>query len=238
MPRLNVNVDHVATLRQARMGREPDPVSAALISEFAGASGIVVHIREDRRHAQERDLELLRVTVQTKLNMEMAATKEMVKIAKRVKPDMITIVPEKREEVTTEGGLDVITNKEQIRKTIDSLKKADLFISLFIDPDKKQIESSKEVGAEMVEIHTGSYAETVNEKDKIAELNKIRNSVSDALNLGLRVSAGHGLNYFNIREIAGIEGIEELNIGHAIISRAVLVGMETAVRDMAYLCGE
>lgn len=238
MPRLNVNVDHVATLRQARMGREPDPVSAALISEFAGASGIVVHIREDRRHAQERDLELLKVTIQTKLNMEMAATKEMVKIAKRVKPDMVTIVPEKREEVTTEGGLDVIMNKEQIRKTIDSLKKADLFISLFIDPDKKQIESSKEVGAEMVEIHTGSYAETVNEKDKIGELNKIRNSVSNALNLGLRISAGHGLNYFNVKEIAAIEGIEELNIGHAIISRAVLVGMETAVRDMAYLCGE
>ena len=220
------------------MGREPDPVSAALISEFAGASGIVVHIREDRRHAQERDLKLLRVTVQTKLNMEMAATKEMVEIAKRVKPDMVTIVPEKREEVTTEGGLDVISNKEQLLKTISSLKKAELFISLFVDPDKEQIESSKEVGADMVEIHTGSYAETVNEKDKIKELNKIRNSVSDALNLGLRVSAGHGLNYFNVKEIAGIEGIEELNIGHAIISRAVLVGMETAVRDMTYLCGE
>lgn len=237
MPKLNVNVDHVATLRQARGGNEPDPVIAASLAEMAGASGIVLHLREDRRHAQERDLEIIRKTVQTKLNMEMAATGEMIKIAKRIKPDMVTIVPEKREEITTEGGLDVVENKEQIEDAIEKLKQSNLYISLFINPDEEQIEASKEIGADMVELHTGSYAEAKNEMLKIKELRKIESAVSSSLSQGLRVGAGHGLNYFNVTPIAEIEGIEELNIGHSIVSRAILVGMEIAVRDMLALCG-
>lgn len=237
MPRLNVNVDHVATIRQARGGNEPDPVEAGSIAELAGAMGIVLHLREDRRHAQERDLEILRKTLKTKLNMEMAATDEMVSIAKRIKPDMVTIVPEKREELTTEGGLDVYSNIESIKNVVKRLKDSGLFVSLFIDPVENQIESSKQAGADMVELHTGAYAESKNELDRIKELKKIEISVENALSLGLRISAGHGLNYFNVREIACIEGIEELNIGHSIVSRAVLVGMNEAVRDMVYLCG-
>lgn len=238
MPKLNLNVDHVATLRQARRGKEPDPVSAAMVAEFAGASGIVLHLREDRRHAQERDLEVLRKLIQTKLNMEMAATEEMVGIAKKIIPDLVTIVPENRQEITTEGGLDVAGNMEWIKKTVSNLQDSDLFISLFIDPDKNQIEASKEIGADMVEIHTGMYAEAKNEKNRKKELGKIINSVKKALNIGLRISAGHGLNYHNVQEIASIDGIEDLNIGHSIVSRALLVGMERAVRDMVLLCGD
>lgn len=237
MPRLNVNIDHVATIRQARGGNEPDPVAAATICELAGASGIVVHLREDRRHAQDRDIEILRETVKTKLNMEMAATDEMVKIAQRIKPDMITLVPEKRREVTTEGGLDVFGNKELINSTINKLKQAGIFVSLFIDPEDNQIQTSKDIRADMVEFHTGSYADAKIEMDRMGELKKVKNSVETALSIGLRVSAGHGLNYFNVREVAAIDGIEELNIGHSIVSRAVLVGMDEAVRDMVYLCG-
>jgi len=238
MPKLNVNIDHIATVRQARGGTEPDPVIAASIAELAGASGIVVHLREDRRHAQVRDLEVLRRTVQTKLNMEMAPTGSMVNIAKRIKPDMVTLVPEKRQELTTEGGLNVIKQFQKIKTTVNALKKGKIFVSLFINPDLKQVEKSWEAGADMVEIHTGSYANARNEKTQLRELVKIENSVDYAIDLGLRVSAGHGLNYFNVEDIAIIEGIEELNIGHSLISRAVLVGMETAVRDMKSLCGD
>ena len=238
MPRLNVNIDHVATVRQARGGTEPDPVIAASMAELAGANGIVVHLREDRRHAQVRDLELLRQTVQTKLNMEMAPTAGMVKIAKKIKPEMATLVPEKRQELTTEGGLDVVKHFKIIKSIVSSLKKEKIVVSLFIDPDLNQIEQSFETGAEMVEIHTGTYADAKTEKIKDRELIKIENAVDHALDIGLRVSAGHGLNYFNVEEIALIEGIEELNIGHSIISRAVYSGMDTAVRDMVVLCGE
>jgi pyridoxine 5-phosphate synthase len=237
MPKLNVNVDHVATIRQARGGNEPDPVLAAYLAELAGAHGIVVHLREDRRHIQDRDLYVLRETVKTKLNMEMAATNEMVGIATDVMPDMVTLVPEKREELTTEGGLDVVGNKKAVSKTVDKLRDKGLFVSLFIDPDEKQIKASEEIGADMVELHTGSYAEADNEKRIEKELKKVENSVMTAMDLGLRVAAGHGLNYQNLEPIAWIEEIEELNIGHSIVSRSVIVGIEDAVSEMLILCG-
>lgn len=230
--RLNVNVDHVATLRQARMGDEPDPVTAAAQAELAGASGIVIHLREDRRHIQERDLLLLRQTVRTKLNMEMAVTDEMIEIACETLPDVVTLVPEKRQEITTEGGLDVRGDTERIAAGIEKLKASGLFVSIFIDPDPDQINASAQTGAHMVEIHTGSYANARDETGMMMELDKIRKSTEDALSHRLRVSAGHGLNYVNVAAVSGIEGIEELNIGHSIISRAVLSGMEEAVRDM------
>ncbi len=230
--RLNVNVDHVATLRQARMGDEPDPVTAAAQAELAGASGIVIHLREDRRHIQERDLLLLRQTVRTKLNMEMAVTDEMIKIACETLPDVVTLVPEKRQEITTEGGLDVRGDTERIAAGIQKLKSSGLFVSIFIDPDPDQITASAQTGAHMVEIHTGSYANARDETGMMMELDKIRKSTEDALSHRLRVSAGHGLNYVNVTAVSGIDGIEELNIGHSIISRAVLSGMEEAVRDM------
>lgn len=230
--RLNVNVDHVATLRQARMGAEPDPVAAAAAAELAGASGIVVHLREDRRHIQERDLYLLRQTVGTRLNMEMAVTDEMVGIASETLPDVVTLVPEKRREITTEGGLDVCGDTERIAAAIEKLKSAGLFVSIFVDPDPEQISASAQTGAHMVELHTGSYANAGDETGMMMELDKIRKSTEDALSHRLRVSAGHGLNYVNVTAVSQIDGIEELNIGHSIISRAVFSGMEKAVRDM------
>ncbi len=236
MPRLNVNIDHVATLRQARRGTEPDPVHAAVLVELAGAHGIVVHLREDRRHIQDRDLKLLRQVVSTKLNMEMAATDEMVGIALEVRPDMVTLVPEKRAEITTEGGLDVVSNRERLREVIQRIRDGGIFVSLFVDPDKSQIECSKEVRADMVEIHTGKYALATTEEEGAMELCSIGNGVDLALSLGLRVSAGHGLNYQNVSKVAALKGIEELNIGHSIVSRSVLVGIERAVRDMLELC--
>ncbi|MEX0999297.1 MAG: pyridoxine 5'-phosphate synthase [Thermodesulfobacteriota bacterium] len=236
MPKLNVNIDHVATLRQARGTNEPDPVLAAYLAELAGAHGIVVHLREDRRHVQDRDLYILRETVKTKLNMEMAATTEMVRIATDVMPDMVTLVPEKREELTTEGGLDIVGNRKTVSKAVDKLKEEGLFVSLFIDPDEKQIKASKEIGADMVEIHTGSYAEADNEKKIEKELKKIELSVGIALDQELRVAAGHGLDYRNVEPIVWIEEIEELNIGHSIISRSVIVGIEEAVSEMLILC--
>ncbi len=237
MPKLNVNVDHVATLRQSRGTNEPDPVLAAYISELAGAHGIVVHLREDRRHIQDRDLTILRQTVKTKLNMEMAATNEMVRIACQVKPDMVTLVPEKREELTTEGGLDVAGNIKTVSKAVKKLRDTGIFVSLFIDPDNKQIKASKEIGADMVELHTGLYADSNNEKRRDKELRKIEESVGIALDHELRVAAGHGLDYLNVEPIAWIEEIEELNIGHSIISRSVIVGIEQAVSEMLVLCG-
>lgn len=233
--RLNVNVDHVATLREARRGDEPDPVTAATQAELAGAGGIVVHLREDRRHVQERDLLLLRQTVRTKLNMEMALTAEMVRIACETLPDVVTLVPEKRQEITTEGGLDVRGDKERITAGIEELKRSGLFVSIFIDPDPDQISVASQTGAHMVELHTGSYANARDETAMMMELDKIRKSTEDALSQRLRVSAGHGLNYVNVTAVSRIGGIEELNIGHSIISRAVFSGMKKAVRDMIKL---
>lgn len=236
MPKLNVNVDHVATIRQARGGAEPDPVAAAFLAELAGADGIVVHLREDRRHIQDRDLRLLRETVKTKLNMEMAATDEMVRIALEVMPDMVTLVPEKREELTTEGGLDVKGSFKNVSRVVKELMGSGIFVSLFIDPEPEQIKASKQAGAQMVEIHTGVYSEAGSEEEMESELENIESAVSTALKNGLRVAAGHGLDYTNTAYIAQIEDIEELNIGHSIVSRSVLVGIEKAVGDMLILC--
>jgi pyridoxine 5-phosphate synthase len=237
MPKLNVNVDHVATVRQARGGNEPDPVLAAYLAELAGAHGIVVHLREDRRHIQERDVRTLRETVRTKLNMEMAPTEEMVRIASDVKPDMVTLVPEKRQELTTEGGLDVSGNLRAVTASVKALSKHGILVSLFIDPELKQINASVKTGAGMVEFHTGSYAEAKNEKSAESELNKIKKAVKKALSEGLRVAAGHGLNYVNTGAVTRIKGIEEFNIGHSIVSRSLMVGMERAVSDMVKIIG-
>lgn len=237
MPKLNVNVDHVATVRQARGGNEPDPVLAAYLAELAGAHGIVVHLREDRRHIQERDVRILRETISTKLNMEMAPTDEMVRIASDVMPDMVTLVPEKREELTTEGGLDVSGNLKAVTASVKALRKNGILVSLFIDPEPKQIIASVKTGAQMAEFHTGSYAEAGNEKSAESELSKIKKAVEKALSGGLRVAAGHGLNYVNTGAVARIKGIEEFNIGHSIVSRSLMVGMERAVSDMIKIIG-
>ncbi|HWP92784.1 MAG TPA: pyridoxine 5'-phosphate synthase [Thermodesulfobacteriota bacterium] len=236
MPRLNVNIDHVATLRQARRGTDPDPVLAAYLAEIAGADGIVVHLREDRRHIQIRDLHILRQTVKTKLNLEMAPTSEMVGIALDVKPNMVTLVPEKREEITTEGGLNVIDNHRVVSEVVKRLKEGGLFVSLFIDPDQEQIKASRNTDADMVELHTGHYAEAKNEQIRKEEFKKIEYSVKIALDHDLRISAGHGLDYKNVRMIASISDIEELNIGFSIIARSLIVGMEKAVREMIEIC--
>jgi len=235
MAKLGVNIDHVATIRQARGGAEPDPVAAAAIAELAGADGITVHLREDRRHIQDRDLELLRKTIKTRLNLEMAATDEMVSIAQKVRPDMCTLVPEKRLELTTEGGLDVRCNMEQIKSAVERIRSAGIPVSLFIDADPDQIKAADRVGADFIEIHTGIFSEAADWKSGEAELIRIENGVKLAKKLGLGVNAGHGLNYSNIKQIIAIRGIEEYNIGHSIISRAVLVGLEKAVRDMSEL---
>ncbi|GAB4332899.1 MAG: hypothetical protein Kow0089_01130 [Desulfobulbaceae bacterium] len=235
MVQLAVNVDHVATVRQARGTVEPDPVLAASICELAGASGIVIHLREDRRHIQDRDLHLLRQTVKTKLNLEMAATGEMLAIAAKTKPDMITLVPEKRKELTTEGGLDVSRNSKKIGKAIEKMRKAGIPVSLFIDPDAKQIKASREVGATFVELHTGRYCDAASEEEQDREFSLIEEAATAAAEAGLRVNAGHGLDYRNTRRIAALPQIEELSIGHAIISRAVLVGLDKAVREMLAL---
>lgn len=235
MAKLGVNIDHVATVRQARGGVEPDPVAAAAIAEFAGADGITVHLREDRRHIQDRDVTLLRKTIKTRLNLEMAATDEMVLIALQLKPDMCTLVPEKRLELTTEGGLDVRCNMEQLKSAVERLRGAGIPVSLFIDADPDQIKAADKVGADFIEIHTGLFAEAADWKSEEKELIRIENGVKLAQKLGLGVNAGHGLNYSNIKRITSIKGIEEYNIGHSIISRAVMVGLEKAVRDMAEL---
>jgi pyridoxine 5-phosphate synthase len=236
MPRLNVNIDHIATLREARKSKEPDPVLAAYVAELAGAGGIVVHLREDRRHIQDRDLLILRKTVKTKLNLEMAPTREMIDIALDVRPDMVTLVPEKRQEITTEGGLDVLKSPETVAHVVNEIKKAGIFVSVFIEPNPKQIELVRKAGADMVEIHTGIYANATNEKDEENELSKIQEAIEYSEKLGLRVAAGHGLNYTNVRKVSTLKGIEELNIGHSIIANAVIVGIEKAVRDMVALC--
>ncbi len=235
MPELMVNIDHVATLREARGIHYPDPVFAAGIAEMAGASGIIIHLREDRRHIKDRDLVILRKVVRTKLNLEMAATPEMTKIASEIKPDMITLVPEKRQELTTEGGLDVIRFTAKIEKVIAAMKKKGIAVSLFIDPVEAQIKTSAKIGADMVEIHTGKYSDARTAKGRVAELKKVVKATGIGKELGLGVNAGHGLHYHNVREIAVIPGIDELSIGHSIIARAIFVGLDRAVRDMIEL---
>lgn len=232
MIRLGVNVDHVATLREARRGKLPDPVAAAIAAEMAGADGIVCHLREDRRHIKDKDLYLLKEVVKTHLNLEMAATDEMLKRALEVVPDMVTLVPEKREEITTEGGLDVVTNIEWIEEVINQLRGHNVVTSLFIDPDIQQIKAAAQCGADYIELHTGMYANAEDLGTVMDELEKLKSMAIAALKLGLGVSAGHGLDYHNVREILQIEQIEELNIGHSIVAKAVMIGMERAVREM------
>ena len=231
MPELGVNIDHVATLRQARRTYEPDPVHAAVLCELAGADGITIHLREDRRHIQDRDLEVLRQTVTIKLNLELAASSEIVQIACKTKPDQATLVPEKREEITTEGGLDVAAHRVAVAESIRRLKEAGIYVSLFLDPDPRQIELAKELEADAVELHTGQYA-LAKGAAQIQQLGSLIESGKLIRRLGLRLHAGHGLNYHNVQAVAQIEDMHELNIGHAIVSRAVLVGMERAVREM------
>jgi len=236
LARLGVNIDHVATVRQARRGVEPDPVHAAVLAELAGADGITIHLREDRRHIQDRDLRLIRETIKVPLNLEMGATDEIIGIALDVKPEMVTLVPEKREELTTEGGLDVKANRKKVASAVKRLKAGGIFVSLFIDPDKDQVKESKKVGADAVEIHTGSYADATTKEESLREYKKIFDACKIAHKSGLIVNAGHGLNYRNVIPIAAIPEIHELNIGHSIIARAVLVGLERAVREMKELC--
>ncbi len=234
MIRLGVNVDHVATVRQARRAQVPDPVEAALLAEKAGADGITVHLREDRRHIQERDVELLRERLKTKLNLEMAVTPAMVAFAETLRPDDACFVPEKREELTTEGGLDIVAHRRKIQDSVKRLQDRGIHVSLFVDPEEKQIETSREVGADAVEVHTGTYCNGAGaEREK--ERRTVASAVSLAHRLGLEVHAGHGLDYENVLPIAGIHEIVELNIGHSIIARAVVVGIEQAVREMKAL---
>lgn len=233
--KLGVNVDHVATIRQARGTVEPDPVTAAALAELAGADGITVHLREDRRHIQERDVRLLRQTVQTRLNLEMAATDAMVEIALEVQPDCVTLVPERREELTTEGGLDVAMHRTLLKKQIGLLQQGGICVSLFVDPDLDQLKSAHRVGADYVEIHTGRYCDAKTASERANELIKVENAIRAGRKLGMGVNAGHGLNYRNVQAVVALGGVEEFNIGHSIISRAVLVGMERAVREMVAL---
>tara|TARA_B100000700_G_C15017221_1_gene843898 strand:- start:119 stop:865 length:747 start_codon:yes stop_codon:yes gene_type:complete len=234
MASLGVNIDHIAVVREARKAHEPDPVRLAILAEIGGADGITIHLREDRRHIQERDLRILRETVAVKLNLEMASTEEMIQIALNTKPDMVTLVPEKREEVTTEGGLDVCSNINNLRNTIDILQGNEIPVSLFIDPIKEQIDASQDASACFIELHTGQYAESKSYQ-KQKELAKIEESTFYSRSLGLKVNAGHGLTFKNVEPIAAIEGIEELNIGHSIIARAISTGLVEAVKDMKNL---
>jgi pyridoxine 5-phosphate synthase len=235
LPTLGVNIDHIATLRQARHTVEPDPVAAAVLAELAGADGITVHLREDRRHIQDRDVHLLRQTVRTHLNLEMAATDEMVAIALEIKPDYVTLVPERRAEVTTEGGLDVAGQVDRLKSVVSTIQAAQISVSLFIDAAADQIDASAHTGAQFIELHTGPYAAAKQEGDRHRELDGLAQATAHALTLGLRVNAGHGLTYWNTTPVARIPGMEELNIGHSIISRAALVGLERAVREMKEL---
>ncbi len=228
--RLGVNVDHVATVRQARQIDIPDPVEAALLAEKGGADGITVHLREDRRHIQERDVERMRERLATKLNLEMAVIPEMQEFAERIRPDDVCLVPERREELTTEGGLNVIAHRDKVKETVDRLQAAGIHVNLFIDPEKQQIEVSREIGAHGIEIHTGQYCDAAGDRKR--ELQEVKRAASLAHGLGLEVHGGHGLNYDNVLPIVAIPEIVELNIGHSIIARAILVGMEKAVKEM------
>ncbi|MGB9774433.1 MAG: pyridoxine 5'-phosphate synthase [Bacteroidota bacterium] len=233
--RLSVNIDHVATLREARGGLEPDPVTAAHLAELAGAEGIVCHLREDRRHINDRDVRLLRETVKTKLDLEMAATEEIIRIAIETLPDMVTLVPERRQELTTERGLNVSDNQRYLKDVIKEFHKHEIEVSLFIDPEPDQVHAAAEIDADMIEIHTGEYANAASHEDREHHLEKIRSMAALGKELKLGVNAGHGLNYVNVLPIAGIADIDELSIGHAIISRAVFVGITEAVKEMIRL---
>lgn len=229
---LGINIDHVATIRQARLTRYPEPVQAALIAEQAGADGITAHLREDRRHIQERDIRLLKQMIHSRLNLEMAATSDMVDFAREIQPQACCLVPEKRAELTTEGGLDVLSCFEEVRVACSELAAVGCLVSLFIDPETKQIDAALKTGASVIELHTGCYAEASTDKDRKAEFRRLRKAASYAAAAGFQVNAGHGIDYHNVTEICCIPEINELNIGHAIIARALLVGMDRAVRDM------
>ncbi len=237
MPLLGVNIDHVATVRQARRTNEPDPVHAAVLAELGGADGITVHLREDRRHIQDRDVRILRQMIRVKLNLEMAVEQEIVDIALDILPEQATLVPEKREEVTTEGGLDIVGNRDRVQRTIDQLQDHDISVSLFIDPDVAQVEASAEAGVEAIELHTGAFADARTAAEANAEFDRIVAAGQSAIQGGLILNMGHGLTYRNVHRIADIEGVHELNIGHSIISHAVMVGLERAVREMKALVG-
>ncbi|MDR6678315.1 pyridoxine 5'-phosphate synthase [Pseudomonas oryzihabitans] len=230
---LGVNIDHVATLRQARGTRYPDPVKAALDAEEAGADGITLHLREDRRHIQERDVRLLRELLQTRMNLEIAVTPEMLAFAREIRPEHVCLVPERREELTTEGGLEIRGQLQRIRDAIATLPGSE--VSLFIDPDLEQIQAAKDSGAPVIELHTGRYAEATTLEEQASELRRLAKAVEFAKGLGLVVNAGHGLHYHNVQPIAALPGINELNIGHAIVAQAVFVGFKQAVQDMAEL---
>ena len=235
MPHLGVNIDHVATLRQARGGVEPDPVWAAAEAELGGATCITLHLREDRRHIQDRDLEILRRTVQVKLNLEMAVTDPMVALACRVKPNQATLVPEGRQELTTEGGLSVASREKKIAAAVRKLRAKGIVVSLFIDPTPAEIEASAKVGADAIEFHTGEYANALEGSERDRQFARVAEGAKQAQDLGLVVHAGHGLNYVNVRRIAAIPGMTELNIGHSIVSRAIFIGLRKAVREMVRL---
>ncbi len=232
MPRLGINIDHVATLRQARGGREPDPVWAAVLAELGGADGITIHLREDRRHIQDRDLRLLRETVQVRLNLELAVEPGVVAFALEVRPDQVTFVPERRQELTTEGGLDVLGQRARVGEALARCRDAGTEVALFIDPDPRQVEAALELGAAAVELHTGSYANAPEGKERSRELASLHAAALATVNAGVELHAGHGLNYHNVAAIAQIEHMAELNIGHSIISRSLFVGLTEAVREM------
>ncbi|MBW2108469.1 MAG: pyridoxine 5'-phosphate synthase [Deltaproteobacteria bacterium] len=234
MARLAVNVDHVATLRQARQIHIPDPVTAAAVVEMAGADGVVVHLREDRRHIQDRDVRILRQTVKTRLILEMAATQEMIDIALDVRPDLVTLVPEKRQELTTEGGLDLKVNRDTVHRAVDALQSGGIPVSLFVDPDEDQIRTTHEIGADAVEIHTGTFCDA-SEKERQKQFDNIARGIKFAYALELGINAGHGLGYDTIKAFKGFSEIDEFSIGHSIIARAVIVGLDRAVRDMIAL---
>ena len=234
MATLGVNIDHIANVRQARKTVEPDPVQFAFLAELGGADSITVHLREDRRHIQDRDVFLLKEIIKTKLNLEMAATPEMLEIAKKILPDYVTLVPEKREEVTTEGGLDVVSNAQYLKNFVRNLKDSNIEVSAFIDPLSEQINSSNEIGFDFIELHTGKYAE-LSGSEQYKELQRIIESTHLANDLGLVVNAGHGLNYNNVKKIASINNMNELNIGHSIVARALAIGLEKSVREMKSL---
>jgi pyridoxine 5-phosphate synthase len=235
LPRLGVNVDHIATVRQARRASYPDPVAAAALAELAGAGQITVHLREDRRHIQDRDVQLLRQTTQTRLNLEMAATPEMLRVAFEIRPDMVTLVPERRQEVTTEGGLDVVSHKDAMKRFIADLHGAELKVSLFIDPDVEQVQMAARVGANAIELHTGRFCDAKTADVRAEEHRRLVDAAKTAAKVKVACYAGHGIHYDNVADIASILEIEELNIGHAIVARAMLVGMERAVADMLSL---
>lgn len=238
LPRLGVNVDHVATVRQARHAAYPDPVTAAALAELAGASQITVHLREDRRHIQDRDLLLLRKTTQTKLNLEMAATPEMLRTAFEVRPDTVTLVPERRQEVTTEGGLDVIANKDALKRFVAELIAAEIHVSIFVDPNVEQVQACSRIGAQAVELHTGRFCEAKTKDLRADEHRRLVDAAKTAVKVKLACYAGHGIHYDNVADVASIVEVEELNIGHSIVARAILVGMERAVKDMIDLARE